>query len=430
MEKFYWGCSTSSAQIEGAFDEDGKGRTIWDAFCDTKGFIKDGTNNRIADDSYHKYKEDIKLLKELGCNSYRFSISWARIIPDGCGKINERGLQYYSNVIDECLKNGIEPFVTLYHWDMPLNLYNNGSFFNPEFLNWFSNYCEVVVSRFCDRVKHWFVINEPTCIIGGLGGMVPFKIYPTLDMLKAAHVLNLCSAKGFEIIHKHGGIAGCAYCGPLFVPAHDDNKIEYKEACRRTLILKRDDLNIFSVFISPAVEGKYPDQLFKEYTNEELCFMKKEDFLLMKENKADFIGLNVYMASTLTYENGEFIVDKNVDSYRTSMDWPVYNKCLYWAVKIIQDSYKKPIFISENGIAVDDKDDCMRSKYITEHIDYLMKAKQEGVNVVGYFYWSLLDNFEWFQGLRPKFGIVRSDRSVKDSYYTYKNIIEKYNKII
>lgn len=424
MEKFYWGCSTAAAQIEGGYNEDGKGSSIWDYYSLIKGKIKDGSTNQISADSYHKYKDDIKLLKELGCNAYRFSIAWTRIIPDGKGKINEKGLDYYNNVIDECLKNGIEPFITLYHWDMPLSLFKDGGFLNPNFVENFAYYCEIVVSRFHNKVKNWMVVNEPTCIIGGLGGTDSDKEYSMKELLHICHVINLCTAKGTQIIHKYGCLSGSAYCGLIYAPEHDDNKIEYEEAKRRTMILEKNDLNIFSIFTDPAMTGKYPKRLFEVYSKEELPNITNEDLQLIKNNTCDFIGINAYFAFTLSYENGEFVVNKNIDKYRTTIGWHVYDKSLYWAAKIMTDVYHKPFYISENGIAVLDENDEIRSKYLKDHINYLLKAKREGVDVRGYFYWSLMDNFEWFHGYTQKFGLIRIDRSVKNSFYTYKEIIK------
>mgnify|MGYP003316418962 CR=1 FL=1 len=388
MEKIKWGCSTASAQIEGAYNEDGKGLSIWDHFVSIKGMIEDGSDNKIAADSYHKYKEDIKLVKELGCDVYRFSISWPRIIPDGKSEVNLKGLEYYSNLIDECLKNGIEPFVTLYHWDMPLEIFKEGGLNCPNLKKYFAHYCEVVVSAFKDRVKNWIIINEPTCIMGGMGGVIPKKVYSLKEMLQFAHTINVLNAIGVEIVHKYGGNAGSSFCGNIYAPSNRDNALEYEEAKRRTLMYKHDEVNLFSIFTDPEMTGKYGNDFFSEY-KDILPKMTKKDLELINKNTCDFIALNVYFATTLSYKNGNFIENENISSYRTTMGWFVNEECLYWAAKVFSEKYKKPLYISENGIAVDDKDDNIRSKYIENHIKWLIKAHDEGVDVRGY---ETLDN--------------------------------------
>lgn len=438
---FIWGAATSSYQIEGGAYEDGKGLNIFDTFCKIPGRIDNFDNGDVACDHYHKWKEDIALMKEIGLKAYRFSINWARIIPDGTGKVNPKGIEFYNNIIDELLRNGIEPFITLYHWDLPLELDKRGGWRNPDIVKWFYNYAKVVAENFSDRVKNFMTINEPEVILGlGYqdGRNAPGLKLTVDDLLAAAH--NLLKAHGAAVVAlrtyaKQPLKIGYTPCYNMNMPATDTP--EDIEAARKSMFsFDKPELAIASLvwYNDPIFFGKYPERELA------ICepYMPKftdSDMKLISQ-PIDFTGHNVYWGHKVAADgDAPKIVSDPGGFLNAPYHWPVTPDCLYWGTKFIYDRYKKPIIISENGKSCHDEiaadghiHDTERIDYINGYLKGLKKSISEGTEVAAYFYWSLMDNFEWAYGYTERFGLIHVDyetqkRTLKDSALRYSEII-------
>lgn len=436
---FVWGSATASYQVEGAAFEDGKGLNIWDTTTRKKNYTFDYHNGDTACDSYHRYKEDVQIMKEIGLKAYRYSVSWARVMPDGTGKVNEKGLDYYSRLTDELLENGIEPYVTLFHWDLPYELYKKGGWLNSDIGKWFGEYAHVLTDKLGDRVKNFFTINEPQCIIGAgyiNGEHAPALNVPARDGLLGIHNTLLAHGNGYRAIKANVPKARVGYAPATAVRIPNRNTVESIEAARRETMRVYDDPWWSNTAWSDTIEyGAYPKEMLEKFGHI-MPFVKDEDMKTIHTG-LDFFAFNTYHGEIVDVnEKGEIYYVKRKAGYpRTTMGWPVDESCLYWGAKFFYERYKKPVIISENGTAVPDwvcRDgkvhDGMRTDYVERHLKYLKKAADEGVDVDGYFLWSLLDNFEWKHGYSQRFGIVYVDfetkeRIIKDSAYAYKNII-------
>jgi len=447
---FVWGTATSSYQIEGASDLDGKGPSIWDAFCSIPGKINNNETGDVACDHYHKFKEDIKLMKNMGVKAYRFSIAWSRIMPTGKGAVNEKGIQFYSELIDELLKADIVPWVTLYHWDLPLALQlENDGWLNKDITEYFKEYADVCFDKFGDRVKNWITLNEPwvVSILGyGQGVFAPGRVSNSEPYL-AAHNLIIAHAKSVKLYrekyaHQKGEIGisnNCDWREPL-----TDSK-EDKEAAERALEF------FIAWFADPIYKGDYP-KVMKERLKERLPSFSEEEKELIK-GSSDFFGLNhyttMYAANSdgITKEvavngNGGISEDQDVD-LSVNKDWKV--TLMGWAVvpwgckkllKWIDKRYNQPnIYITENGCAYPDKlidgeiDDQERLEFYQEYLKACQEAIAEGVNLKGYFAWSFMDNFEWALGYEQRFGLHYVDfetleRIPKKSAHWFKKAIK------
>ncbi|MGN1481547.1 GH1 family beta-glucosidase [Porcipelethomonas sp.] len=441
-KNFIWGAATSSYQVEGGAYEDGKGLNIFDTFCQIPGRIDNNDNGDTACDHYHRWKDDIALMKEIGLKAYRFSLNWARILPEGTGKVNPKGIEFYNNIIDELLKNNIEPFVTLYHWDLPLELDKRGGWRNPDIVKWFYEYAKVAAENFSDRVTHFMTINEPQVILGlgyQSGRIAPGLKLTTSELLEASH--NLLKAHGagvaaLRIYGKQPLKIGYAPCGNMNIPASE--KPEDIEAARKSMFsFDSPDMAPGSLvwFNDPVFFGKYPEH---EY---EICekFMPEitdSDMKLISQ-PLDFIGHNVYWGHTVAAAGDSPKIVSDPGGFRHApCNWPVTPDCLYWGTKFLYERYKKPIFITENGKSCYDTvspdghiHDTERIDYINGYLKGLKKSINEGTDVAGYFHWSLMDNFEWAYGYTERFGLIHVDyktlkRTLKDSAYRYSEIIK------
>ena len=443
---FRWGVATASQQIEGAYREGGKGLNIWDVYSHEPGKIEDGKNSDVACDHYHLFKDDVKLMSELGINSYRFSISWSRIFPDGTGKINEDGVRFYSELIDELLAHNIEPYITLFHWDYPYALYKKGGWLNDESIKWFSDYAAKIVELYSDRVTHYITFNEPQCFIG-IGYLkaehAPGLCVPYKDVFQMAH--NVLKSHGAAVIAMREVAKQPIKIGyaPTFnghFPASDSP--EDIEATRRAYFdcpeLSRNVLWNVSWWSDPVVLGKYPEDGLKKY-HDYLPEITEEDMRLINQ-PIDFYAQNIYNGSKIKADaNGHPIVIKYPDNAPlTTMGWPITPKSLYWGPRFLTERYHLPFYISENGTAMPDvlSDDGRihdndRIEFLSTYLSELERAANDGVDIRGYFLWSFMDNFEWAKGYRPRFGIVYTDyktmrRIPKDSAYWYKDYIQKH----
>lgn len=441
-KNFVWGAATASYQIEGGAYEDGKGLNIFDTFCQIPGRIDNNDNGDIACDHYHRWKEDIALMKQIGIKAYRFSLSWSRILPEGIGKINPKGIEFYNNIINELLKNNIEPYITLYHWDLPLALDKLGGWRNPDIVKWFAEYAKIVAENFSDRVKHFITINEPQVIM--VNGYQKGTIAPGLkltvpELLETSHNLLKSHGAAVATLRTYGKQPlkiGYSPCGNFNMPACET--AEDIEAARKSMFsFNSPDMAVGSLvwYNDPIIFGKYPEKELALCEN----FMPKfsdSDMKLISQ-PIDFLGHNIYWGHRVAANNGtpEIVSDPGGFS-KPPHQWPVTPDCLYWGTKYLYDRYKKPIYITENGKSCLDivstdgyVHDTERIDYINEYLKELKKSIDEGTDVRGYFHWSLMDNFEWARGYKDRFGLIYVDyqtqkRILKDSAYRYSEIIK------
>tara|TARA_R110002049_G_scaffold16388_12_gene65365 strand:+ start:3646 stop:5046 length:1401 start_codon:yes stop_codon:yes gene_type:complete len=436
---FHWGVSTSAFQIEGAYDKDGKGPSIWDEFTKKKKTILDNHHAQIACDFYHKYEEDISLINDLGIPNFRFSISWTRIFPEGYGRVNQKGVDYYNRIIDRCIEQGIEPWVTLYHWDLPDNIEKRGGWTNRRIVDWFYDFAAFCASHFGDRVKRWMVLNEPMVFTGAgyfLGIHAPGK-RGLKNFIPAVHHAVLCQAEGGRIIKelRPDNLVGTTFSCSLIEPFRTNHPKDFKAA-------KRVDALTNRLFIEPALGMGYPTEDLP-FLNRVEKHMRKGDEKRMQFD-FDFIGIQNYTRELIKhsaftpYLRAKLIESKKRNVPVTEMGWEVYPKSLAAMAKKFA-AYKgvKEVIITENGAAFNDQvqngeiyDKC-RVDYIAQNLKYLNKASFKTDKIGGYFVWSLLDNFEWAEGYHPRFGLIHVDyktleRTPKYSALWYKKTIEKH----
>ncbi|MBI1334813.1 MAG: beta-glucosidase [Armatimonadetes bacterium] len=436
---FSWGVATASYQIEGSPYMAGGGHSVWDMFCQRPGKVLDGSNGAVACDHYNRYREDAALMKELGIPNYRMSIAWPRVIPDGTGAVSEKGLDFYDRLIDELLANGVKPHVTLYHWDTPYEVYLRGGWLNPDISEWFARYTEIVVKKLGDRVASWMTLNEPQCFIGlGMenGHHAPGDKLGKQEVLWAAHNALLSHGKAVQVIRANvkDSRIGWAPVGQCAIPASD--KPEDVQAARMlTTEMTTVDTWSTPLWSDPVFFGKYP-KVVEEFW--ETCYRKPTDADMKTiAQPLDFYGANIYHASTVKMgQDGKpETVEYPFGGARTIYHWPITPEALYWGPKFFYERYGKPIVITENGMGLSDWvqldgkiHDPQRIDYVTRYLRQLERAATDGVQVDGYFLWSFMDNFEWNEGFRFRFGLVHVDyetqkRTPKESAYWYRDVI-------
>lgn len=434
-DNFIWGTATSSYQIEGARNIDGKSDSIWDAFCEKKGNILDGSNGDVACDHYNLFKKDIELLKQLNIKSYRFSVSWPRVIPEGKGKVNRKGLDFYNNIIDELIKADIEPIVTIYHWDLPQCLQEIGGWENREIIDWFEEYAAVLFNEFGDRVSKWITHNEPWVVAFNgnyFGEHAPGK-KDLQAALKVSHHLLLSHGKVLENYHKRnlkGEIGITLNLNPSYPSSS-------KEEDAKASSIADGFFNRW--FLDPVFHGKYPEDMLELYgRNAELDFIHDGDLKTIS-GKIDFLGINYYSRLFVKYDEAaelKYSDVKNPKASYTDIGWEIYPEGLYDIMDKIRKEYSDiDLYITENGAAYDDEvtlenvvDDQKRVDYLKDHFLQMHRAIEDGINLKGYYLWSFLDNFEWAFGYSKRFGIVyvnyeTLERTVKQSGNWYKTII-------
>ena len=441
---FIWGAATASYQIEGAAYEDGKGLSVWDRYSHEPGRIQEGDNGDVACDHYHRMKEDVALMRELGLKSYRFSLSWPRLLPKGTGEVNEQGVAFYNALIDELLANGIRPFITLFHWDYPSALQQKGAWENPESPKWFEEYAMLCAQRFGDRVKDFITMNEPQIFIGlgyVKGEHAPGLALPLTSTIPIAH--NVLKAHGLAVkaLRKYapGCRVGYAPCGDPRIPASRDEK-DIAAARKSYMGVSGDSAAwAFSVawWSDPVVLGHYPQDGLK-YFEKYLPEGWEKDMELISQ-PLDFYAQNIYSGKVVRAADnakGYEYVPHPVGHTKTGMRWPITPDALYWGPYFLYERYKLPFIITENGISITDLvsmdgkvHDPQRQDYIHRYLQAYKRAAEDGVDIRGYFAWSLMDNFEWSHGYTQRFGLVYVDfetqqRIVKDSAWWYKKVIE------
>ncbi|TWR31335.1 beta-glucosidase [Mucilaginibacter pallidiroseus] len=434
-EDFAWGVSTAALQTEGSCDADGKSPSIWDTFTAKKGRVLNGDTPVHACRFYEDYKRDIDLVKQLNIPNFRFSIAWTRILPNGTGEINQAGIAHYNKVINYCLEVGVEPWLTIYHWDLPQVLEDKGGWTNRESITWFTEFATVCAKSFGDRVKHWMVMNEPAVFSGAgyfFGIHAPGRT-GLRNFLPVVHHVVLSIVAGAKVLRK---LLPQAILGTTFSCSHIE---PYNDKPRNVAAAKRADALINRLFIEPILGLGYPTteisslkgifKYFKPGDEDNLSF----DF--------DFIGLQNYTREIVKYSfftpyiGARLVKAENRNVELTTMKWEVYPQSVYEILKKF-NAYKqiKKIIITENGAAFPDEfangeiNDTKRLNYIQAALKQLLKAKNEGCKVSGYFVWTLTDNFEWAEGFHPRFGLVHIDfetqkRTIKASGHWYRNFL-------
>ncbi|MBQ9713951.1 MAG: family 1 glycosylhydrolase [Clostridia bacterium] len=424
---FFWGAASASHQIEGAYLEDGKTLNIWDAFVE--GHVARGDDGKVACDHYHRYKEDVALMKKIGLKSYRFSISWARIFPDDSGKINEKGLQFYKNLVNELIEAGIKPMCTLYHWDMPMWVFEKGGWEKEENIPYFVRYAEACVKELSDKIEYWLTFNEPEAFISAgyeSGEHAPF-LQLSGERVKAI-TRNVMLAHGRAVLAMRKAAArpikiGTAHAACVTSPANETPE-EIEKA--RVSTFETDRPYFCSWWADPVFLGKR-----QAGTN----YLSDEDLKIIHQ-PLDFYAFNMYNADGYGAPKNQ----SNPRSYPgyplTAMDWPITPECLYWGARFCYERYGLPIMITENGMANLDfimldgeVHDPQRIDYVHRHLLGLKRAADEGVPVIGYQYWSIMDNFEWALGYSRRFGLIYVDyptqrRILKDSALFYAEVIK------
>ncbi|MBN1452146.1 MAG: beta-glucosidase [Anaerolineales bacterium] len=425
--KFLWGAATAAYQIEGAWKEDGKGESIWDRFSHTPGKIANGDTGDTACDHYHRYQDDVALMQRLGLKAYRFSTAWTRVLPAGRGRINLPGLDFYDRLVDALCAANIEPFLTLYHWDLPYSLHEKGGWANRNTAYAFADYAALMVKRLGDRVTCWTTFNEPSVVM--FDGYLVGEHAPGIQDPKTAYQVghNLLLAHGLAV-QAMRGIASHLEYGIVLnqwgqEPASDDPA---DIAAAQAAWDIREPLFLDAIF-----KGHYPPQIY-DLVGDNMPAVKDGDMAIIAQ-KLDYLGLNYYSRNLF---NAEGQIDPVPGSEYTEMGWEVCAPALRRLLNKINNKYDlPPIYITENGAAFKDEvtpdgkvHDERRLDYLRQHFIQTRLAMQDGVDVRGYFVWSLLDNFEWAHGYTKRFGLIRVDyetqeRIVKDSGEWYSHLI-------
>lgn len=437
---FAWGAATASYQVEGAAREDGRGPSVWDMLCRKPGAVWHGHTGDVASDHYHRWQEDVGLMKQMGLNAYRMSISWSRVIPQGTGAVNPKGIAFYDRLFDSLLAEGIKPYVTLFHWDMPLALYERGGWLNPDSSKWFADYAAILARHYSDRVQDWMTLNEPQVYIGlghSEGTHAPGDKLAWGQVLTASHHTLVAHGKAVQALRagsKQKCRIGIAPVGHAMIPLTDDPRDV--EAARRATFSVTDKSTWNNTWwMDPVFKGCYPKDGLNLY-EADMPAVSREDMKTICQ-PLDFLGLNNYQGSMVrrSADGGVEQVDYSMTHPLTSFKWYVTPKSLYWSPKFFYERYGKPIYITENGLSCADwisldgaVHDPNRIDFTTRYLGSLKKAALDGIDVRGYFHWSLMDNFEWAEGYSQRFGLIYVDyetgsRVLKDSARFYREVI-------
>lgn len=445
-EDFVWGAATSAYQIEGSHAAGGRGPSVWDDFCGLPGRVRHGDSGDVAADHVNRFKEDVALMKSIGLQAYRFSISWPRVLPEGFGSVSEPGLAFYDRLVDELLAADITPWATLFHWDLPSAVQHRGGWLNPAVVDWFDDYTKTVVTRLSDRVSHWFTFNEPQIFIGmgyGKGEHAPGLRLPMADLIRMSHHVHLAHGRSARSIREHARTdpkIGWAPVCKVGVPA--DPEADAEAAIAFMSESTTDPISSNTWWSDPVFLGRYPEDGLS-------CFGQWlppgwERNLETIHQPIDFCGANIYLGDRVQAgEGGGYrVLLPKPGAPRSGFGWEVTPPVLRWGPTFLAQRYAKPVFITENGMAspdwVDTKgkvQDPQRIDFLARHLIELQRAIEEGTPVRGYFLWSLLDNFEWAEGFNQRFGIVHVDfetqiRTPKASASFYRTVIASHGQIL
>jgi beta-glucosidase len=432
---FLFGAATSAYQIEGAVQEDGRGPSIWDVFSHTPGKVAAGDTGDVACDHYHRYREDIALMREMGLDSYRFSISWPRLFPNGGGKLNQPGLDFYQRLVEELLRHDIVPMATLYHWDLPQALQDKGGWLNRDTADWFAEYADTVFQRLGDRIPLFVTLNEPWCsaVLGHAMGVHAPGLRDYASALAAAHHLLLGHGKAVQAFRQSGaeGQIGLTNVLTPMEPASDAAE-DVEAADRMDALTNR-------WFLDPVFKGTYPAELRALGADA----LVRDDDLQLISQPLDFLGVNYYFRQVIKANPADPLIQATAlepSGERTAMGWGVSPDGLREALLRVKRDYGDiPIYVTENGAAYEDVlegdaatgytvHDPKRIAYLRNHLLAVHEAMAARVEVRGYYVWSLLDNFEWQEGYAKRFGLVYVDyatqrRIWKDSAKWYRDVI-------
>jgi beta-glucosidase len=440
-QNFLWGAATSAYQIEGSPLDDGAGPSIWHRFAHTPGTIRDGGTGDVACDHYRRFREDVALMRELGLNAYRFSVAWARVVPEGTGAVNSRGLDHYERLVDELLANGIQPMATLYHWDLPASLDDRGGWLNPDMAQWFAEYSRAVFRRLDDRVRLWATINEPWVVVDGgyLHGVLapghrsPYEAPRASHNLLRAHAASVAAYRA-EGRHQIGLVVNVEPKYPASPRAED------------VAATQRADAYMNRQYLDAALQGRYPEELPEIFRDAWPGWSPEEVRALRAPG--DFIGVNYYTRCGTRADPEswplEFADVREGGARHTETGWEVYARGLEDTLSWVKQRYGDvPLYVTENGAAFPDPpqapaggvEDPLRVDYLREHLRALRDALADGCDVRGYFVWSLLDNLEWAHGFSKRFGIVHVDfasqrRTPKTSARFYASVIASNGRLL
>jgi beta-glucosidase len=431
---FLWGAATSAYQIEGSPLADGAGPSIWQRFTHSPGLVLDGDTGDVACDHYRRYKEDVGLMRELGLNAYRFSVSWSRVLPEGKGRVNDAGLDFYSRLVDALLENGIRPLVTLYHWDLPAALDDRGGWLNPDIPNWFAEYARVLFGALDDRVEMWATLNEPWVVTDGgyLHGALAPGHKNLFEAPLASHHLMLSHAVAVEAYRAEGKHR-------IGLVVNLEPKNPASDRPEDLAAIARADAYMNRQYLDPVFLGRYPDEM-REIFGEAWPEFPVADLDRIRQ-PIDFLGINYYTRSVTKDDPKALPVRAGREIQKrhayTETSWEVWPQGLTDTLLWVKERYGDlPLYITENGAAfydppvalADPHPDPFRVDYLREHLNAAHRAMEQGVDLRGYFVWSLLDNFEWSLGYSKRFGIVHVDfetqkRTFKQSARFYAEVI-------
>jgi beta-glucosidase len=437
---FAWGAATAAYQVEGAAHEDGRGPSVWDVFCARPGAVFEGHSGAIACDHYHRYRDDVALMRELGLSCYRFSASWSRVLPEGRGAANEKGIDFYERLTDALLEAGIAPMCTLFHWDLPQALERRGGFRNRDIAGWFAEYAALLGRRLGDRIRLWVTQNEPQCYIGhGLtsGIHAPGVKLDFGETLVAGHNSLRAHGNAVAALRATASRARIGYVLAAQVTRPAQQTEADLQAAQTAMFAVRDRTHMNNAWwTDPVLRGAYPDDGLSLF-GAELPPFPASDLDAMRQ-PIDFLGLNVYKAETVRCgEDGQPEVMPAPPGYpRSGVDWqPITPDAHYYGPRFFHERYGLPLWITESGLSTRDQISLDGKVHDSQRVDYmhrtlleLRRALRAGVPVEGYLHWSLLDNFEWHEGYKQRFGLIYVDyatqrRVPKDSYYFYRQVI-------
>jgi beta-glucosidase len=446
-ENFLWGAATAAYQIEGAAQEDGRGASVWDMLCAKEGAIDGGVTGDVASDHYHRWREDIALFKALGMQAYRFSIAWPRVLPEGVGRINPLGLGFYDRLVDSLLEAGITPYATLFHWDLPLALYHRGGWLNPDSAQWFAEYADLMARKLGDRITQWITLNEPQVFVGHGhydGRHAPGLKFSLAEMLRCGHHALVAHGRAVQAIRAASprpARIGFAPMGFPKIPA-SDSAADLKAA--RELMYSVQQPNHWNLvwWADPVFRGHYPESGLQVFGKNAPAASPKD--LEIIAQPTDFLGLNIYQGAHVRAgaEGRPEVVPIPPGFPVTAFNWPMTPEALYWGPRLAYERYQKPILITENGLSCRDwpsidqqVHDAQRIDFITRQLRELHRAMVDGTAVEAYFHWSALDNFEWADGYKERFGLIYVDyptgeRIPKDSYFWYQRIIASQGRAV
>lgn len=438
---FVWGAAAASYQIEGAATEDGKGLSVWDMLCRKPGAIWEGHTGNVACDHYHRYAEDVALMQQIGLQAYRFSISWPRVLPDGVGKVSPAGLGFYDRLVDNLLEAGVAPYATLFHWDFPYALYCRGGWLNRDSADWFADYARVVVEALGDRVRDWMTLNEIQVFVG-MGHLdgehAPGDKLGMPEVLRVGHHAMLAHGKAVQAIRAASpGPCRVGWAPTTFPMIPVTESPEDIAAARMAMFSVAEEFAIWSNtwWLDPVFFGRYPEDGLRLF-GAAAPPVQPGDMETISQ-PLDFCGFNIYQGSGVQAgpQGNPIPVPRPVGYPKTSFNWPVTPEALYWGPRFMYERYGLPLFITENGLANADwvsldgvVHDPQRIDFTRRYLLALERAIADGVDMRGYFHWSLMDNFEWANGYRERFGLIFVDyptqrRVLKDSARWYAEVI-------